>query len=212
MGYEIKLSFEKWHEFLNFMTDLHNREMQNIEEVNHLDKNKFRFEKLEDIDEDIEDLMQQYPVAFEDTSKNEAEIKRIYLVTEKMAKRPKGYLKPASAITTAYILSQIRKTFTSDKFFLALPLTIAALFRIQCGNKFDEGQPRPWQDLMDMYLFLSNEYGFNAKGVENALEVLDEYTFLNIDKDYTEDKENPRITYQANDELYNLLLSDEIPF
>ena len=65
---------------------------------------------------------------------------------------------------------------------------------------------------MDMYLFLSNEYGFNAKGVENALEVLDEYNFLNIDKDYTEDKENPKIAYQANNELYNLLLSDEIPF
>ena len=212
MGYEIKLSFEKWHEFLNFMTDLHNREMQNIEEMKHMEKGKFRFEEIES-DEDIEALMQQYPIAFEDTSqKNEAEIRKIHLITEKMAKRPKGYLKPASTITTAYILSRIKKTFTEDKFFLALPLTIAALFRIKCGNTFDEGQPRHWQDLMDMYLFLSNEYGFNAKGVENALEVLDEYNFLNIDKDYTEDKENPKITYQANTDLYNLLLSDEIPF
>ncbi|MBU2700451.1 hypothetical protein Ga0466249_001543 [Sporomusaceae bacterium BoRhaA] len=212
MGYEIKLSFEKWHEFLNFMTDLHNREMQNIEEVNSLDKNKFRFEKLEDIDEDMEELMQQYPVAFEDTLKNAAEIKRIHLVTEKMAKRPKGYVKPASAITTTYILSRIKKTFTSDKFFLALPLTIAALFRIKCGNTFEDSQTRTWQDLMDLNLFLLNEYGFKSKGVENALEVLDEYNLLNIDKDYTEDKENPKITYQANDELCNLLITDEEPF
>ena len=212
MAYEIKISFDKWHEFLNFMTDLHNREMQNIEEVNSLDKNRFRLEEIED-DEDVEALMQQYPVAFEDTSrKNEAEIRKIHLITEKMAKRPKGYLKPASAITTAYILSRIRKTFTEDKFFLALPLAIAALFRIKCGDTFDEKQPRPWQDVMDLYLFLSNEYGFNAKGVENALEVLDEYNFLNIYKDYTEDEENPKIAYQANDELYNLLLPDEIPF
>lgn len=211
MTYEIKLSFEKWHEFLNFMTDLHNREMQNVAEVNSLDKTKFRFEELED-DEDIEALMQQYPVAFQDTSKNEAEIKRIHLITEKMAKRPKYFLKPASAITTSYILSRIKKTFTSDKFFLALPLTIAALFRIKCGNKFEEGQTRTWQDVMDLYLFLFDEYGFNSQGVENALELLDEYNFLNIDKDYGEDKKNPKLTFQANDELYNLLLPDEEPF
>lgn len=212
MTYEIKLSFEKLHEFLNFMSDLHNREMRNAEEVKHMDNSKFRFENFEE-EEDIEELMQLYPVAFEDTSqKNEAETRKIYLITEKMANKPKNFLKPAAAITVTYILSRIKEIFTSDKFFLALPLTIAALFRISCGNKFSEGQPRHWQDVMDLYLFLSNEYGFNANGVENSLKLLDEYNFLNIDKDYTEDKENPKVTYQANNDLYNLLLPDEIPF
>lgn len=212
MAYEIKLSFEKWHEFLNFISDLHSREMRNAEEVKHMDNSKFRFENFEE-EEDIEELMQLYPVAFEDTSqKNEAEIRKIHLITEKMAKRPKNFLKPASAITATYILSRIKEIFTSDKFFLALPLTIAALFRISCGNKFSEGQPRPWQDVMDLYLFLLSEYGFNSKGVENALDLLDEYNFLNIDKDYSADKKNPKITFQANDELYNLLLPDEEPF
>ena len=211
MAYEIKLSFEKWHEFLNFISDLHSRVMRNAEDVMFMYNSKFRYENFEE-EEDIEALMQLYPVAFEDTSRNEAEIKRIHLITEKMAKRPKDCLKPASAITTAYILSRIKKTFTSDKFFLALPLTIAALFRIKCGNKFEEGQKRTWQDVMDLYLFLFTEYGFNSRGVENALEVLAEYNFLNIDKNYAEDKDNPEVTYQANNDLYNLLLPDEIPF
>lgn len=212
MAYEIKVSFEKWDEFWNFMTDLHNREMRNAEGANTVDENKLKFENLEDADEDIEALKQQYPVAFEDTSKNEAEIKKIHLIAEKMARRPKGFLKPASAITTADIFSRIKGTFKSEEFFLALPMAIAALFRIRCGDKFQEGQTRPWQDQMDLALFLLTEHGFNSKGLENALDLLDEYNLIDIDKDYTEDKENPRIMYRANDELYNMLLSDEIAF
>ena len=211
MAYEVKITFDKWGEFLNFMTDLHNREMRNAEEA-YIDKNQFRLENLEDSDEDIEALTQQYPVAFEDTSKNETEIKKIHLITEKMAKRPKRFLKPASAITTADIFSRIKGTFASEKFFVALPLTIAALFHIRCGDKFEEGQMRPWQDQIDLALFLLTEYGFNSKGLENALVLLDEYNLIDIDKNYTADKENPRILYRANNELYNMLLDDEIAF
>jgi len=213
MGYEIRLSFDKWEKFLDFMTDLHNREMRELEEMTDMEeknfKPRFRFENLDE-DEDIDELMEQYPIAFQDTS--ESEIKKIHLITEKMARRPKGFLKPASTITVDYILSRLKKTFSPDKFFLALPLTIAALFRIRCGEKFEEGQKRPWQDEMDLNLFLLTEYGFNSRGVKNALALLDEYNLLDIDKNYEKDKNHPRIVYRPNDELYNLLIPDEIPF
>lgn len=210
MAYEIKLSFEKWDEFLNFMTDLHNREMRNMEEANNMDENKFQFKNLEDADEDIEALIQQYPVAFENTS--ESEIRKIHRITEKMGKRPGGCLKPASEITIAYIFSRIKDTFASEEFFLALPLAIAALFLIRCGDKFEDSKNQIWQDEMDLSLFLLMEFGFNSKGIRNAISLLDEYNLIDIDKDYSQDKKNPRITYRPNEDLYNLLLEDEIPY
>lgn len=207
MAYEVKITFDEWEEFLNFMTELHNREMRNLEEVNRIDKNQIRFENLEDADEDIEALIQQYPVAFKDTSKNEAEIRKIHLITEKMTKRPAGFLKPGSAITTADIFSRIKGTFKAEEFFLALPMAIAALFRIRCREKFKDGQMRLWQDQMDIALFLTAEHGFNSKGLENALDLLDKYNFVDIDKDYTEDKKKPRwIGYNKLDSFFKELL------
>lgn len=212
MAYEIKITFDKWDEFLNFMTDLHNKEMWNLEAANRMGKNQFRFENLEDAAEDIEALIKQYPVAFKDTSKNEVETSKLHLISEKMIKRSTGFLKPDSAITAADIFFRIKGTFKAEEFFLALPMAIAALFRIRCGEKFKDGQMRLWQDQIDLALFLATEHDFNSKGLKNALDLLDKYNFIDIDKDYTEDKEKPRILYRANDALYNLLLSDEIVF
>ncbi|WP_175490554.1 hypothetical protein [Pelosinus propionicus] len=175
-------------------------------------KNQFRFKNLEDINEDIEALIKQYPFAFKDTSKNEAETRKTHLISGKMIKRSTEFLKSDSAITAADIFSRIKGTFKSEEFFLALPMAIAALFRIRCGDKFQEGQTRPWQDQMDLALFLTTEHDFHSKGLKNALDLLDKYNFIDIDKDYTENKEKPRILYRANDALYNLLLSDEIAF
>lgn len=211
MGYKIEIEFDKWTEFLNFMADLHNREIREGMHIMEEDKDKFKFENLEEADEDIEKLMQQYPIAFCDTS-SEDEIRKFHALTEKMAKRPVGAIKPATVITTSFILDRVKNTLASDKLFLALLLTIAALFKIRCGEKFSDGQKRLWQDEMDLGLFLLVEYGFNNNGIKNALEVLDEYNLINIDKDYTEDKNNPYVTYRATDELYNMLLADEIAF
>lgn len=211
MGYEIRLSFDKWTEFLNFMSDLHNREIKEGMHIMNEDKDNFRFENLDEADEDIEELMQQYPIAFCDTT-DEDEIRKIHEITEKMAKRPVGAIKPATVITTTFILNRIKNTFASDKIFLALLLTIAALFKIKCGDKFSDGKKRLWQDKLDLGLFLLTEYGFNRRGIENALEILDEYNLIDINKDYQEDKNNPHMTYRATDELYNMLLADEIAF
>lgn len=216
MGYKIEIEFDKWEEFLCFAADLHNREIKRLEEeMTELERENFK--KLEE-EEDIDELKKQYPIAFQNTAykaynaEEKEEIRKIQTITEKMAKRQENELKPASAITTSYILSKITKIIPAKELFLGLPLTIAALFRIKCGDEFETNQSCPWQDYADLVLFLYTEYGFKAEGVKNGLKLLDEYNLIDINKDYQESRENPHITYRAADELYNLLLEDEIAF